>query len=313
MRPQPTDVTSVSLIGTGLIGGSWATHFLARGYDVIAWDAAPDGEARLRAFVADAWPSVERLGLAPGAGQDRLTMAASLPDAVCDAAIVIENTPERFEIKTEVLAAIDMAAPVEAIITSSTSGSIGLDVISAEMCYPDRFLGAHPFHPPHLIPLVTIAGSTRTAPSAIDWAASFFEAAGKSVVVMEREVLGYIANRLQEAMWREALHMVSAGEASPEQIDQAVTEGPGLRWPFMGPFLTYHVGAGPGGIAEQFRRWSTKPEMPYCRMANPPLTDELVDEVIRGCQAIAGERSYEDLVHERDRKLVAVMLALRDY
>ncbi|HEX6112671.1 MAG TPA: 3-hydroxyacyl-CoA dehydrogenase NAD-binding domain-containing protein [Geminicoccaceae bacterium] len=308
-RPEPAEVQRIACVGAGVIGGGWAAHFLARGYDVVAWDPAPDGEARLRELVATAWPALEALGLAADASPERLTFAASLKDAVAEAGFVQESAPERLQVKRELLEALDRRAPPDVVIGSSTSGFAMTDM------QPDgsgaaRMVVGHPFNPPYLIPLVEVVGGARTEPEAVAWAAAFYRAAGKYALTLERELPGFVANRLQDAMWREALHMVAAGEATVAQIDAAIREGPGLRWPIMGPCLTFHLAGGPGGMAHMLDHFGPALEEPWTRLQAPPLTRELRDRMVEGCAAEAAGRSSLDLVRERDAKLVAILKAL---
>jgi carnitine 3-dehydrogenase len=308
-RPEPTAVRRVACIGAGVIGGGWAAHFLARGYDVVAWDPAPDGEMRLRELVAAAWPALEALGLAPGAAQGRLSVAPTLEPAVADAEFVQESAPERLELKRDLLAAIDRAAPAAVVIGSSTSG-FAMTEMQPDAPGAARMVVGHPFNPPYLIPLVEVVGGARTEPEAVAWAAAFYRAAGKYALTLERELPGFIANRLQDAMWREALHMVAAGEATVEQIDAAIREGPGLRWPIMGPCLTFHLAGGPGGMAHMLDHFGPALDEPWTRLQAPPLTRELRDRMVEGCAAEAAGRTIAELIRERDAKLVAVLNAL---
>ena len=292
-----------------MIGAGWAAHFLARGYDVVAFDPAEDGEARLRELVETAWPALAALGLAAGASRERLSFAATLEDALADAEFVQESAPERLELKRELLAALDRAAPPEVVIGSSTSGFAMTDM------QPDapgaaRMVVGHPFNPPYLIPLVEVVGGARSDPAAVAWAVAFYRAAGKYALAMEHELPGFIANRLQDALWREALHMVAAGEATVGQIDAAIREGPGLRWPIMGPCLTFHLAGGPGGMAHMLDHFGPALEEPWTRLAAPPLTRELRDRMVAGCAQEAAGRSIAELIRERDAKLVAILKAL---
>jgi carnitine 3-dehydrogenase len=309
-RPEPAEVRRVACIGAGVIGGGWAAHFLARGYDVIAWDPAPDGEARLRDLLATAWPALEALGLAAGASRDRLSVAPTLEAAVTDAQFVQESAPERLGLKRELLVAIDRATPVEVVIGSSTSG-FAMTGMQPDTPGAARMVVGHPFNPPYLIPLVEVVGGARTDPGAVVWAAAFYRAAGKYALELARELPGFIANRLQDAMWREALHMVAAGEATVEAIDAAIREGPGLRWPIMGPCLTFHLAGGAGGMAHMLDHFGPALEEPWTRLQAPPLTAELRDRMVEGCAREAAGRTIADLVRERDARLVAILKALR--
>jgi carnitine 3-dehydrogenase len=310
LRAEPAAVRRVACIGAGVIGGGWAAHFLARGYDVIAWDPAPDGEVLLRELIATAWPAIAALGLHADASPDRLHVAATLDAAVAEAEFVQESAPERLDLKRELLAAIDRAAPPEAVIGSSTSG-FAMTEMQPDAPGAARMVVGHPFNPPYLIPLVEVVGGARTDPGAVAWAAAFYRAAGKHALELERELPGFVANRLQDAMWREALHMVAAGEATVAQIDAAIREGPGLRWPIMGPCLTFHLAGGPGGMAHMLDHFGPALEEPWTRLQAPPLTPELRDRMVEGCAREAGSRTIADLVRERDAKLVAILKALQ--
>ncbi|MBO1332413.1 L-carnitine dehydrogenase [Streptomyces sp. VRA16 Mangrove soil] len=308
MRPAPEHVRRVACVGAGVIGGGWAAHFLARGYDVTAWDPAPDAAERLRRLVDAAWPALEQLGLAEGASPEGLTVAATLEEAVADAEFVQESAPEKLDLKRGLLARLDAATPAEVVIASSTSGYPMTD-LQTEAATPGRLLVGHPFNPPYLIPLVEVVGGERTAPDAVRWAARFYEIAGKSVITMDREVPGFIANRLQEALWREALHMVANGEATVADIDRSITEGPGLRWALMGPMLTFALAGGEGGMAHMLDHFGPSLKSPWTRLQAPELDKELYDAVVSGCDDAAAGRTVADLVAERDRGVIAVLRA----
>ncbi|WP_097871356.1 3-hydroxyacyl-CoA dehydrogenase NAD-binding domain-containing protein [Streptomyces sp. rh34] len=304
----PKDVRRVACVGAGVIGGGWAAHFLARGYDVTAWDPAPDAAVRLRRLISAAWPALERLGLAPGASQDRLTVTATLEEAVADAQFVQESAPEKLDLKRDLLARLDAAAPAGTVIASSTSGYPMTDM-QTEAADPGRLVVGHPFNPPYLIPLVEVVGGERTAPAAVDWASRFYAVAGKSVITMDREVPGFIANRLQEALWREALHMVANGEATVAEIDASITEGPGLRWAVMGPMLTFALAGGEGGMAHMLDHFGPSLKSPWTRLEAPDLDRALYEAVVAGCEEAADGRSIADLVAERDRGVIDVLRA----
>ena len=308
-RVAPDRVRTVACIGAGVIGGGWAAHFLARGYDVRAHDPGPDAEQRLRAVVDAAWPAVTAMGLAPGASRDRLTVCASVAQACDGADVVQESAPESLELKSNLLAAIDAATAQDIVISSSTSGFC-MSQMDTRTVHPERLVVGHPFNPPYLIPLVEVVGSPRTDPEVLAWTSEFFRSAGKVVITMTHEVPGFIANRLQEALWREALHMVANGEATVEQIDAAIVEGPGLRWAFQGPMLTFHLAGGPGGMGHMLDHFGPSLLAPWTRLDAPELTPVLRDEVVSGCESEAGERTISDLVMERDRSLIAVLRAL---
>ncbi|MER7987034.1 3-hydroxyacyl-CoA dehydrogenase NAD-binding domain-containing protein [Streptomyces noursei] len=304
----PEAVRRVACIGAGVIGGGWVAHFLARGYDVTAWDPADDAEDKLRRLVSAAWPALEQLGLADGASPDRLTVAPTLAEAVADADFVQESAPEKLELKRSLLAELDAAARPGVVIASSTSGYPMTDLQTAA-ADPSRLVVGHPFNPPYLIPLVEVVGGTHTDAATVAWASHFYDVAGKSVITMDRELPGFIANRLQEALWREALHMVANGEATVEDIDASITEGPGLRWAFMGPCLTFALAGGEGGMAHMLDHFGPSLKSPWTRLEAPELDRDLRDAMVDGCATAAGDRTYADLVAERDQGVIDVLRA----
>ncbi|MFC4002261.1 3-hydroxyacyl-CoA dehydrogenase NAD-binding domain-containing protein [Prauserella oleivorans] len=307
--PEPAEVTTVACVGAGVIGGGWAAHFLARGYHVRAWDPAPGAGDRLRRLVDAAWPALTELGLAEGASPDNLTVLPALADAVADAGFVQESAPENLAVKRALLADIDAVAPPGVVVASSTSG-FPMSDMQVDAARPGRLVVGHPFNPPYLIPLVEVVGGDKTEQWAVDWASTFYRHVGKSVITMDRELPGFIANRLQEALWREALHMVAAGEATVEQIDTAITEGPGLRWPVHGPCLTFHLAGGEGGMAHMLDHFGPSLKAPWTRLDAPELTRELRDGMVSGCESEADGRSIAELVAERDRAIIAVQRAV---
>ena len=308
-RPAPEDVRTVTCVGAGVIGGGWAAHFLARGYRVVAWDPAEDAEARLRHLVAAAWPALAELGLSEGASLDNLSVEHDLATACAQADFVQESAPEDLELKRALLARIDAATPVDVVISSSTSG-YSMSEMQTGCAHPERTVVGHPFNPPYLIPLVEVVGGAATSAEAVAWAAALYRHAGKSVITLDREVPGFVANRLQEALWREALHMVAAGEATVEQIDLSITDGPGLRWPVQGPMLTFHLAGGQGGMAHMLDHFGPSLQSPWTRLVAAELTPGLRDAVVDGCDREADGRSIDDLVAERDRGVIAVLRAL---
>jgi len=308
-RVAPEDVRTVTCIGAGVIGGGWAAYFLARGYRVVAWDPAEDAETRLRHLATAAWPALTELGLADGASLDNLTVVQTLAEACAQADFVQESAPEDLELKRSLLADISAATPEGVVISSSTSG-YGMSEMATRADHADRLVVGHPFNPPYLIPLVEVVGGEHTSADVVEWTAAFFKHAGKSVIKMDREVPGFVANRLQEALWREALHMVEAGEATVEEIDLSITDGPGLRWALQGPMLTFHLAGGQGGMAHMLDHFGPSLLSPWTRLEAPELTPELRDAVVEGCEREADGRSIDDLVAERDRGVIAVLRAL---
>ena len=308
-RTQPDAVGTVTVVGAGVIGGGWAAHFLRRGYDVVAWDPGPDAQDRLSVLLDTAWPSLEKLGLSPGACRDRLRWADTLEDALADTDFVQESSPEVLDAKIAVLAEIDQLTSPEVVVASSTSGLL-MSAMAVECSHPGRFLVGHPFNPPYLIPLVEVVGGRKTDPEAVTWAEAFYTAAGKSSLTMEQEVPGFVGNRLQEALWREALHMIDSGQATAQQIDDSIAHGPGLRWAIMGPMLTFHLAGGPGGMGHMLEHFGPALLEPWTRLEAPPLTPELRDRVVAGAAEAAGGRSVSELEQKRDAFLVDLLLLL---
>ena len=308
-RLEPGGVRRAAVIGTGVIGGGWAAHFLRQGFEVVAYDPAPGAEARLRQTINEVWPTLERLGLRPRAGPERLSFAADLASAVAEVDFVQENAPERAELKIELLAAIDAAAPPEVVIASSTSG-FAMSLLAQNCRYAERCVVGHPFNPPYLIPLVEVVGGERTAPAVVDWTVDFYAAIDKQPLKMSRELPGFLANRLLEAVWRESLHLVAAGMATVEEIDAAMRYGPGLRWAIMGPCLTFHLAGGEGGMAHMLDHFGPALKEPWTWLEAPELTPELRRRMIEGCEREAAGRSIQDLVRERDECLIGILAAL---
>src|SRR5437660_240328 len=239
-------IRRVAIIGTGVIGASWSAQFLAKGLDVIATDIAPDAETSLRRFVKAAWPALERLGLAPGASQSRLTFTADLQTAVREADFVQENGPERIEFKKKLYRQLDELLAADVIIASSSSGLTMSEIQSACDLHPDRCVIGHPFNPPHLVPLVEIVGGAKTSEATIERAAEFYTGLGKQAVRLRKEVPGHVANRLQAALAREVYYLVAEGVVSAADVDTALCWGPGLRWGIMGTMTPNHLSGGAG-------------------------------------------------------------------
>ena len=308
-RARADAVGTVTVVGTGVIGGGWAAHFLRRGYDVVAWDPGPDARDRLSALLDTAWPSLEKLELSPGAGRHRLRWADTLEEALADTDFVQESSPEVLEAKVALLAEIDRLTSPDVVVASSTSGLLMTDM-AIGCTNPGRFLVGHPFNPPYLIPLVEVVGGRRTDPEAICWAEAFYTAAGKTSLTMEQEVPGFVGNRLQEALWREALHMVDSGEATVQQIEDSIAHGPGLRWAIMGPILTFHLAGGPGGMGHMLDHFGPALQEPWTRLEAPALTRELRDRVVAGATEAANGYTVAELEQKRDAFLVDLLLLL---
>jgi len=311
MRIAPDQVTRITSIGGGPIGGGWSAHFLAQGYDVISYLHDPAEEAAFRAIIDTAWISLETLGLKEGASRDRLTICFDLEEAVADTHFVQESAPEVLDLKQALYTILGMAVPEGVVISSSTSG-LTMTEIQAHCSSPERTIVGHPFNPPYLLPLVEIVGGAKTWPEALSWARDFYEIAGKAPLVMNKEIPGFVATRLQEALWREALHMVANGEATPEQIDIALINGPAPRMAMQGQCMAFHVACGEGGMATNLDQFGPALQLPWTRLEAPELTKDLRDRMVKGCDSIAGNRHFTEMAAERDRGIVGVLKAVRD-
>jgi carnitine 3-dehydrogenase len=306
-------VHRVAIVGTGVIGASWATHYLARGFDVVATDPAPGAEAALRAYVDASWDSAAALGLSDGASRDRMEFTADMREAVGDADFVQENAPERPELKVKLFADIDDATPPGAIIASSSSG-ITMSEIQADCPHPERTLIGHPFNPPHLIPLVEVVGGTRTAPETIQDAMSFYATIGKRPIHLKKELPGHVANRIQSALYREVVYLIEQDVLDVADADDAVSWGPGLRWGVMGPNLLWHLGGGEGGI-QHFMDHLMGPMATtmWPALGNPQLTPELEQKIVDGVLEEAGGHSVDELAAQRDAMLLRLQAVRAEY
>jgi len=311
MYRDPTSVIRVTSIGAGPIGAGWAAHFLARGYDVCAYIHDPKERESFDAILDTAWISLSALGLEKGASRDRLSVTSDLNMAVQDTDFIQESAPERIEIKRALYKTLGEIVPSHVVIGSSTSGLTMTD-IQQNCATPERCVIGHPFNPPYLLPLVEIVGGKQTSPDAVAWAGKFYEAAGKSPLIMKKEIPGFVATRLQEALWREALHMVANGEATPADIDNALMNGPAPRMAVQGQCMAFHVACGEGGMATNLDQFGPALKLPWTRLEAPELTQELRDRMVEGCNAIAGTQRFEDMAAKRDAQIVAVLRAIRE-
>jgi 3-hydroxyacyl-CoA dehydrogenase len=300
-------IRRIGIIGTGVIGASWTSLFLANGLEVAATDVAPNAEAALRRFVETAWPALKRLGLAPNASQSKLTFTTDLTAAVRGAHLVQENGPERIDFKKKLYGQLDELLPPDVIIASSSSGLTMSEIQSGCASHPERCVIGHPFNPPHLIPLVEIVGGAKTSEDTIRRASEFYTAMGKRTVRLHKEVPGHVANRLQAALAREVYHLVADGVVSVADVDAALCWGPGLRWGVMGQVLLNHLGGGQGGIEHFFQQFTGPLTAWWKVLGSPQLTPELQRKLIDGVHAEVGSRSIDDLAAQRDEVLLGLL------
>lgn len=298
----------IGLIGAGSVGCGWASVYIARGYDVIASDPAPDAEARVRAFIADTWSALHKLGIATSESfpAEKLSFAATPADVASSVDLIHENAPENLALKQSVYEEIEAAAPSTLVIASSTGG-IPPTQLQAKMRHPERLVVCHPFNPPHIVPLIEIIGGEKTAPAVVDWAMGFFRTLGKKPIRVDKEVTAFLTNRLQFALLREAAHCVAEGIASPQAIEDAMRYGLGPRWAVMGALTTFTLAGGTGGmphvlkIAPEMQKWMDA-------LGSPQLTAPNVQAaLIKAADEITQGLPLTDWISWRNDKLVDLL------
>jgi len=301
---------TIGVVGTGVIGAGWAVRALARGHAVVAWDPAPGAEERLRATVDRAWPSATRLGLFPGADRSHLAWAAAADDLAGRVDWIQESAPEDEDVKRPLLQALAGAAGPGVVIASSSSGLLPTRL--QEGCrHPERVLIGHPFNPVYLLPLVEVVAGRQTSTEAVDAALTHYDDLVMHPLVVRTEIEGYLSDRLQEALWREILHLVNDGVATTRELDEAVHYGPGLRWAGMGTNLTFHLAGGEGGMRHMLGQFGPALKLPWTKLEAPDLTEDLIEVMAAGCEEQAEGRSMAELERLRDDYLVNVMRSLR--
>jgi len=296
----------IAIVGTGVIGASWAAQYLARGFDVIATDPAPNAEANLRKYVDEAWPALTDIGLSPGASRDRLSFTANMKEALSQADFVQENGPERPDFKIKLFADMDAATPPDSLIASSSSG-ITASVMQSQCEHPERIVIGHPFNPPHIVPLVEVVGGTKTSPAAIQQAIAFYASIGKKPIHLHKELPGHVGNRLQAALYKEVMYLIQEGVLSVSDADDAVSYGPGLRWGVMGPSLQWHLGGGPGGIKHFMEHLMPPLTGMISTLGTPNVTDQLKQTIVDGVLQIAGDRSVDELAQRENEELLGLI------
>jgi carnitine 3-dehydrogenase len=299
-------IRRIAIVGTGVIGASWAAQYLARGFDVIATDPAPNAEAGLRKYIDDAWIVLNSIGLSPGASRDRLEFTADMKKALAKADFVQENGPERVDFKIKLYADMDAVTPPDSLIASSSS-TLTMSVVQSKCEHPERCVIGHPFNPPHVIPLVEVVGGAKTSPAAIQKAMAFYKSIGKRAILLRKEVPGHVANRLQSALYREVLYLIEQGVLSVADADDAVSWGPGLRWGVMGPSLQFHLGGGAGGIQHFIDHLLPAMEPLWKVLGTPGLTPEFKQRLADGVREEAAGRSVAQLAEAENEALVGLL------
>jgi carnitine 3-dehydrogenase len=302
-------VNRIAIVGTGVIGASWAAYYLSRGFDVVATDPGPQAETNLRKYVDDAWPLLEQAGLSAGASRDRLTFNADMNRALAKADWVQENAPERPDFKIKLFAQMDEATPPNSVIASSSSG-ITMDVIQSGCKRPERCVIGHPFNPPHVVPLVEVVGGAKTSEATIARAMAFYADIGKKPVRLYKSLPGHVANRFQAALYKEVLYLVQQGVLSVADADVAVCYGPGIRWGVMGPSLQWHVGGGQGGIQHFMEHLMDPLQAMMKTLGTPEITPQLKQTVVDAVLKEAGGRSVDQLARE-ENSVLSGLLKLR--
>jgi 3-hydroxyacyl-CoA dehydrogenase len=300
-------IRRIAMIGTGVIGASWTSLFLAKGLQVVATDPAPNAEASLRKFVETAWPALKRLGLSAGASQSNVTFTADLAQAVAGVDLVQENGPERIDFKQKLYGQLDDLLPPEVIIASSSSGLTMSEIQKGAKTHPERCVIGHPFNPPHLIPLTEIVGGAKTSEATIQRVAEFYSSIGQKTVRVNKEMPGHVANRLQSALAREVYYLVAEGVVSAADVDTALSWGPGLRWGVMGNMMLNHLGGGPGGIEHFFHQFSGPMTAWWKTLGSPVLTPEVQQKLIDSVHAEVGSRTIAELEAARDEVLLGLI------
>lgn len=300
------DMTKTAVLGAGVIGASWTALFLAAGKDVHVFDPSPTAEEDVKNYVENAWPTLLELGLAIEGRRGALRFFDAAGEAVKGCGFIQENVPEQIAIKHDTFAQIEPHLDPDAIVCSSASGLM-VKEMQEGWNNPGRFILGHPFNPPHLIPLVELLANDKTDEDVMGLAEAFYHEVGKVTIKVEKEVPGHVANRLQAALWREAIHLVDEGVASLEDVDKAVWSGPGLRWAAMGPSMLFHLGAGKGGLAEFCARYTPSFNRWWDDLGDPRLDPKLAEKLVAGVDAEAGDKSVSSLSEERDQLITAML------
>ncbi len=305
-----SQIERTAILGAGVIGASWAAIFLASGRSVTVFDLDPNAEASVRAYIEKAWPALDELGLTARASPDAIRFAPTASEAVRGAQFIQENVPERLLIKHATYAEIEPELEDDVIVSSSTSG-LTLEALQEGWRDPKPLILGHPFNPPHLIPLVELTANEKTGSGILDRTEAFYEDIGKVTIRINKGLPGHVANRLQAAVWREAVHMAVEGVASVEDIDKAMWAGPGLRWAAMGPTTLFHLGAGEGGLQafcdhfkDTFNGW-------WDGLGDPRLDDDVIKQLVDGMAAQAQGQSPKELSAHRDKMLIAMQKATK--
>ncbi|PCI87603.1 MAG: 3-hydroxyacyl-CoA dehydrogenase [Hyphomicrobiales bacterium] len=304
-------INTITIVGAGLIGASWAAYYLSRQINIRIYDPAPETYDKIKALIQVMLTDIETVNDKYAAKTGNLSFHDDLKQALTGTDYVQENAPEKLPLKQKLLAEIDALLPPDILIGSSTSSLLCSDL--QEKCVNQhRILVTHPFNPPHLIPLVELVAGKNTASASIDIAYDFYQNIGKKPIRVSKEAIGHVANRLTAALWQEAVNIVAEGIASVEDVDRAIANGPGLRWAIHGPHMLYHLGGGEGGIEAYLNHLGPAQEARWKDLGRPVLDAPTRQKLIDGVFDEANGQSLLDLKQDRDKKLVALLKALEE-
>ena len=305
-------MTQIAIIGTGVIGTGWCARLIANGHKVKAWDPAKNFGDRLQSEMKRLWPILKKSGMTEGSSILNLSICTTLAEACVEADLIQESVPEDIEIKKTIHHEIDSVSRQKAIIVSSSSGLLPSE-IQSDLSHPERFVIGHPFNPVYILPLVEVVGGSKTSTKTIKDVKDFYKSMGMYPLEVRKEIEGYLSDRLQEAQWREILHLVKDGVANTQELDDAIIYGPGLRWAMMGTCLTFHLAGGDAGMRHMLEQFGPALKLPWTKLEAPELTEDLIERLVEGTQLQAGDKTIDELGELRDSCLIEIIQALKKY
>ena len=305
-------MTQIAIIGTGVIGTGWCARLIANGHKVKAWDPAKNFGDRLQSEMKRLWPILKKSGMTEGSSILNLSICATLAEACVEADLIQESVPEDIEIKKTIHHEIDSVSRQKALIVSSSSGLLPSE-IQSDLSHPERFVIGHPFNPVYILPLVEVVGGSKTSTKTIKDVKDFYKSMGMYPLEVRKEIEGYLSDRLQEAQWREILHLVKDGVANTQELDDAIIYGPGLRWAMMGTCLTFHLAGGDAGMRHMLEQFGPALKLPWTKLEAPELTEDLIERLVEGTQLQAGDKTIDELGELRDSCLIEIIQALKKY
>ena len=305
-------MTQIAIIGTGVIGTGWCARLIANGHKVKAWDPAKNFGDRLQSEMKRLWPILKKSGMTEGSSILNLSICTTLAEACVEADLIQESVPEDIEIKKTIHHEIDSVSKENALIVSSSSGLLPSE-IQSDLSHPERFVIGHPFNPVYILPLVEIVGGSKTSTKTIKDVKDFYKSMGMYPLEVRKEIEGYLSDRLQEAQWREILHLVKDGVANTQELDDAIIYGPGLRWAMMGTCLTFHLAGGDAGMRHMLEQFGPALKLPWTKLEAQELTEDLIERLVEGTQLQAGDKTIDELGELRDSCLIEIIQALKKY